>query len=102
MSQFSMTQFPMIQLTRRRVPQAALLLLLAAMLTLPALIHAQGCSMCRDTAAGSAPLVRKSLRRAIPVLGIPATALFLAMLGVAFRFLTKPAKGAGRHSSDRL
>lgn len=64
----------------------ARLALLAAVLALPALASAQGCSMCRDTAAGSAPKMRQSLRRAIPVLGIPAAAVFLAMLGVAWRF----------------
>lgn len=76
----------MIRLLSQRTGFAALLILLAAALALPATISAQGCSMCRDTAAGSAPQVRKSLRRAIPVLGIPATALFVAMLVVAFRF----------------
>ena len=78
------------QPTHRLVLQIALLTLLIAMLALPAPISAQGCSMCRDTAAGSAPQVRKSLRRAIPVLGIPAATLFLAMLGVALRFRTQP------------
>jgi hypothetical protein len=61
-------------------------MLLAAVLAFPALASAQGCSMCRDTAAGSAPKMRQSLRRAIPVLGIPAAMVFLAMLGVAFHF----------------
>jgi hypothetical protein len=47
--------------------------------------HAQGCSMCRDTTAGSAPKVRAALRRAIPVLAIPAIALFLGFFFVARR-----------------
>ena len=85
MRRSSISQSPRLQ-----VLKAALLLILTAMLALPTPISAQGCSMCRDTAAGSAPQVRKSLRRAIPILGIPATALFLAMLGVAFRFHPKP------------
>lgn len=47
--------------------------------------HAQGCSMCRDTTAGSAPKVRAALRRAIPVLAIPAIALFIGFFVVARR-----------------
>ena len=52
----------------------------------PALVaRAQGCSMCRDTTAGSAPQVRAGLRRAIPVLAIPAIGLFIAFFVVARR-----------------
>jgi hypothetical protein len=52
----------------------------------PALVaRAQGCSMCRDTTAGSAPQVRAGLRRAIPVLAIPAIALFVGFFVVARR-----------------
>ncbi|MGB9415561.1 MAG: hypothetical protein WCB58_04530 [Acidobacteriaceae bacterium] len=47
--------------------------------------HAQGCSMCRDTTAGSAPQIRAGLRRAIPVLAIPAIAIFLGFFVVARR-----------------
>ena len=47
--------------------------------------HAQGCSMCRDTTAGSAPQIRAGLRRAIPVLAIPAIALFCGFFVVARR-----------------
>ncbi|HEY3990260.1 MAG TPA: hypothetical protein VGM02_13240 [Acidobacteriaceae bacterium] len=47
--------------------------------------HAQGCSMCRDTTAGSAPQIRAGLRRAIPVLAIPAIALFVGFFVVAGR-----------------
>jgi hypothetical protein len=47
--------------------------------------HAQGCSMCRDTTAGSAPQIRAGLRRAIPVLAIPAIALFVGFFVVARR-----------------
>ena len=57
------------------------LLLMAA----SAVAHAQGCSMCRDTTAGSAPQVRAALRRAIPVLAVPAIALFVGFLVVARR-----------------
>jgi hypothetical protein len=47
--------------------------------------HAQGCTMCRDTTAGSAPQIRAGLRRAIPVLAIPAIALFVGFFGLARR-----------------
>jgi hypothetical protein len=47
--------------------------------------HAQGCSMCRDTTAGSAPQIRAGLRRAIPVLAIPAIALFIGFFALARR-----------------
>ena len=47
--------------------------------------RAQGCSMCRDTTAGSAPQIRAGLRRAIPVLAIPAIALFVGFFVVARR-----------------
>ena len=47
--------------------------------------RAQGCSMCRDTTAGSAPQVRSALRRAIPMLAIPAIALFIGFFVVARR-----------------
>jgi hypothetical protein len=74
----------------RAIRTLALLMPLAAVLAFPAFASAQGCSMCRDTAAGSAPQVRQSLRRAIPVLGVPAAMVFLAMLAVAFRFPSRP------------
>jgi hypothetical protein len=61
-------------------------MVLASTMIFPALASAQGCSMCRDTAAGSAPRMRQSLRRAIPILGVPAGVLFLAMLTVVWRF----------------
>ena len=41
--------------------------------------------MCRDTTAGSAPQIRAGLRRAIPVLAIPAIALFVGFLALAKR-----------------
>ncbi len=47
--------------------------------------RAQGCSMCRDATAGSAPQIRAGLRRAIPVLAIPAIALFVGFFAVARR-----------------
>jgi len=65
------------------VKQIRYLLVLAALLAVSALSHAQGCSLCRDTTAGSAPRVRQGLRRAILVLGVPAGAVFLGILVVA-------------------
>jgi hypothetical protein len=47
--------------------------------------RAQGCSMCRDTTAGSAPQVRAGLRRAIPILAVPAILLFGGFLVAARR-----------------
>jgi hypothetical protein len=61
--------------------------LMTMVLLSPALVvRAQGCSMCRDTTAGSAPQVRAGLRRAIPVLAVPAIGLFIAFFVVARRF----------------
>ena len=60
--------------------------LMTIVLLSPALVaRAQGCSMCRDSTAGSAPQVRAGLRRAIPVLAIPAIALFIGFFVVAHR-----------------
>jgi hypothetical protein len=41
--------------------------------------------MCRDTTAGSAPEIRAGLRKAIPVLAVPAIVLFVGFLVVARR-----------------
>ncbi len=41
--------------------------------------------MCRDTTAGSAPEIRTGLRKAIPVLAVPAIALFVGFFVVARR-----------------
>jgi hypothetical protein len=63
--------------------------LMTIVLFSPALpARAQGCSMCRDTTAGSAPQVRAGLRRAIPVLAVPAIGLFIAFFVAARRFDT--------------
>lgn len=73
---------------RVRLPRLNLfrICVLSMLLLFPALTaHAQGCSMCRDTTAGSAPQIRAGLRRAIPVLAIPAIALFAGFLIIARR-----------------
>ena len=49
----------------------------------PSRIYAQ-CSLCRDMTAGSAPRARGALRRAIPVLGIPALTVFGGILLFAY------------------
>jgi hypothetical protein len=59
--------------------------LTALLFLLPLPAHAQGCSMCRDTTAGSAPEIRAGLRKAIPVLAVPAIALFVSFFVVARR-----------------
>ena len=70
---------------RHHLPCICLLMLLLS----PALVaRAQGCSMCRDSTAGSAPQIRAGLRRAIPILAVPAIGLFIAFFVVARRFDT--------------
>ena len=71
------------------------LLILAALLAVSSLGHAQGCSLCRDTTAGSAPRVRQGLRRAILVLGVPAGAVFLGILIVARNIKPREALDTG-------
>jgi hypothetical protein len=61
----------------------ARVMLIALLLTTPVAVRAQGCSLCKDATAGSSPQARRGLRRAILVLGIPAVAIFLAVLVIA-------------------
>ena len=68
-----------------RFQQSARTLLIIVLLSLPLAAHGQGCSLCRDTTAGSAPKARQGLRRAILILGIPAGAIFLGTLLIARR-----------------
>jgi hypothetical protein len=75
-----MRRFHLPQLSLLRICVLSMLLLVSALAA-----HAQGCSMCRDTTAGSAPQIRAGLRRAIPVLAIPAIALFLGFFVIARR-----------------
>jgi hypothetical protein len=49
----------------------------------PVRSRAQGCSLCKDATAGSAPHAREGLRKGILVLGLPAGAIFLTILVVA-------------------
>jgi hypothetical protein len=62
---------------------------LAALLYMPVPALAQGCSLCRDTTAGSAPKAREGLRRGILVLGVPAGALFVGILALAWKIKPK-------------
>jgi hypothetical protein len=62
------------------------IILSLALLFLPAgLARGQGCSACRDNTAGSAPQMRQALRKAIPILGIPACILFAGIMVLAVR-----------------
>ncbi len=58
---------------------------LATVLTASPTATAQGCSLCRDSTAGSAPQARKAFRLAIPLLGLPAIGIFAGALLVAKR-----------------
>jgi hypothetical protein len=65
--------------------------------------HAQGCSMCRDTTAGAAPQIRAGLRRAIPVLAVPAIALFIGFFALARRsdtWLQRDSNPPHPHADD--
>lgn len=57
--------------------------MLAALLAAPSISFA--CPACRDITAGSAPQMRAGIRKGIIVLGIPAGAVFLGILGVAWK-----------------
>lgn len=56
------------------------LLAIAVLLTASSMAFGQGCSLCRDATAGSAPQFRRSLRIAIPILAVPALGMFSAIL----------------------
>lgn len=76
---FSNEGFP-IRL-RRELWAAAL----GAALWMPLPVHAQGCSLCKDTTAGAPVKEREGLRRGILVLGIPAGGVFVGILAVAWK-----------------
>jgi hypothetical protein len=73
------------------MPHRLRFLILALTLILPLSTHAQGCSLCKDATAGSAPRQGQALRRAILILGLPAGAIFLGILALARRI--KPREG---------
>jgi hypothetical protein len=68
------------------------ILLLAVTLSLPAAAAVQGCSTCRDNVAGSAPKVQRGFRKAIPMLAVPAVAIFVGVIVLGWR--SKPADAA--------
>jgi hypothetical protein len=72
--------------------KAFLTLGLFAAIGLPLNARGQGCSMCRDATAGSAPQARKAFRRAIPLLGFPAVGIFAGVLLLARKM--EPGKQA--------
>lgn len=76
----------------------AYIALLTLLLFAPLAAHPQGCSLCKDATAGSAPKARQGLRRAILVLGIPAAAIFLTVLALATRIQPNGAEDHGLSS----
>jgi hypothetical protein len=69
----------------RYVVSAIFALTLAVAFAATSKASAQGCTLCRDTTAGSAPQARRALRIAIPILGIPALGIFAGVLVLARR-----------------
>jgi hypothetical protein len=69
----------------------------ALALALPLTARTQGCSLCKDATAGSAPHAREGLRRAILVLGVPAGAIFAGILLVAQRIKPREDPGPTNH-----
>jgi hypothetical protein len=70
--------------SRSKLLQNSLFLLaFLAAFALPRTMLGQGCALCRDATAGSAPQTRKAFRRAIPLLGFPAIAIFAGSLVLA-------------------
>lgn len=74
------------------IKKTLLALGLLAAFGLPLNAQGQGCSMCRDATAGSAPQARKAFRRAIPLLGFPAVGIFAGVLLLAKKI--EPGKQA--------
>ena len=74
-----------------RLHHLARITLLTLALALPLCSHAQGCSLCKDSTAGSAPRVRQSLRRAILILGLPAGGIFIGILVLARKIKPREA-----------
>ncbi len=73
---------------------SAVALTLLLVITLSA--HAQGCSLCKDATAGSAPRQRQALQRAILIMGLPAGAIFLGILVLARKI--KPREDSDANS----
>lgn len=63
---------------------------LAALLAVPSTSFA--CPACRDATVGSAPQMRAGIRKGIIVLGIPAGAVFLGILGLAWKMKPQAEK----------
>ena len=55
---------------------------LAATLLAPTPTHAQGCTQCRDNAAATPPATQRAYRRAITLLTVTASGIFLATITV--------------------
>ena len=69
---------------------AALLLLVVALASAPA-AWAQGCVMCRTSAAAGGDQAMKAFDLAVLVLLVPTILLFVAILAFAFRYRNHPA-----------
>lgn len=82
---------------RRFLP--VLLLLALGLFNDPQVFGLQGCSLCKDTTAGSAPRAQAALRKAILILGIPAGGVFVGILLLARQF--SPRDLEGEDSADR-
>ena len=61
---------------------AILGLSLAAALIAPTPTYAQGCAQCRDNAAATPPATQRAYRRAIILLTVTASGIFLATITV--------------------
>lgn len=70
---------------RRRMRQFPALLALALLLAFPALSPAQGCPMCRETAAFQKGRAIDSLKQGILILAIPPTGVALGLIWVTWK-----------------
>jgi len=78
------------------VKRLRILLAFAILLSVAAPVCAQGCSLCRDTTAGSAPRARQTLRRAILVMAIPAGSIFVGILVIARKMNAREGSNGSR------
>ncbi len=76
--------------SRRDARRWAAVMAFAVCLLISPYAGAQGCTMCTDAAAGSTPQMRKALRIAIPLLGVPAAGIFVAALVLARKMSPVP------------
>ncbi len=70
---------------RRRAAALGALLALGILLALPVAAPAQGCSMCRETAAFQKDRAVGALKRGIVMLAIPPAAIALGLVCVTWK-----------------